>query len=379
MENIGEEVLKKDLTKQNQSSSELNNTDETEQFLRKNLLDTPDRSPEDVKSELMEKRGTKDLRENTSSASPEDTRSEILNKKTEEKREEEIKKLVDEGLKKQAAKDLEMRKEREAILASQGINSVDVQKKGKEIDRDDLILPRSLTNSYNEQNGKFFAKESSRLMFEDKGEKIATSTTNKQAIADMVTYAKAKQWESIKLTGSKEFRREAWLQAESQGVKTQGYTPQDKDLAELKQLTAERQTNAITPVAEREQKKQGQGQEQGQEVRENAAPRHDLNKNQAVIHTEATKSINENMKQLQETRKFEGLDTKELSRLAYWRGVVIEENKMLTKPDRDESLAKFDKLAESPDFLKKLETVTTTQEKTVERERSITQETGLSR
>lgn len=366
MSNIGEEVLKKDLT----STQTPKSIDETVGLLRKNLLDTPDKSPEDVKSELIEKRSVKDLRENTTGISPEDTRSEIL-----EKSEENAKQLADSELKKQEEKDLSKRKEREAIQASQGLNSVDVQKNGKEINRDDLILPRALINSYSEKDGKFFAKNTDRLMFEDKGEKLATSTTNKQAIADMVTYAKAKQWESIKLSGSQDFRREAWLQAESFGIKTQGYTPKEKDLADLKQLSLERQTNSIAPIAEREKEKREP------EILTNA-PRHDLNKNQAVIHVEATKSINENMKHLQESRRFESLDTKELSRLAYWRGVVMEENKMQSKPAKDEALAKFDKLAQNPEFLKKLEerTQTTTVEKTVERERNITkQEPELSR
>lgn len=489
MSDVGTEALKKDLT----TTQTPKGVDETVDLLRKNLRDTPDRSPEDVKSELIEKRGTKDLRENIAGVSPEDTRSELLNreekradehttpdkeerkaqeadsmrqdreatarawtveqalaraarditdhadlvglgkqgefdsfylrsdmalqasanpaysaalqssaaelfarvqenekenvrvdftaskndsnKTLDHKSEENAKLLADLEFKRQADKDLALRKEREAMQATQGLNSVDVQKKGKEIERDDLILPRSLMNNYSENDGKFFAKDSARLMFEDKGEKLATSTTNKQAIADMVTYARAKQWESIKLSGSQEFRREAWLQAESQGIKTQGYTPKEKDLADLKQLSLERQTNSIAPVAEREKEKRELG------ITTNA-PRHDLNKNQAVIHVEATKSINENMKQLQESRKFESLDTKELSRLAYWRGVVMEENKMQPKPAQDEALVRFDKLAQNPEFLKKLEekTQTTTQEKTVERERSITkQEPELSR
>ena len=42
------------------------------------------------------------------------------------------------------------------------------------------------------------------------------------------------------LSGSQEFRREAWLQAESQGIKTQGYTPKQSDLAALETLRQER-------------------------------------------------------------------------------------------------------------------------------------------
>jgi hypothetical protein len=67
----------------------------------------------------------------------------------------------------------------------------------------------------------------------------------------MVSLAKAKQWNSLKLSGSKEFRREAWLQAESQGIKTSGYTPKQADLAALEAMRQERATNSIQPVRER--------------------------------------------------------------------------------------------------------------------------------
>lgn len=434
--------------------------DEREAFLRKNLLDTPDRSPEDVKSELIEKLDTKSLRENTQGVAPEDTRSEILASMAKEDRklqdadlmrrdreaaarswndeqakarvnrdvtehadfvalgkrgegdsfylradmalrasvnpsyesalksvspelysrvqenqkenitinvaasgaDVEAKRLADIALKKQLEEDLKLRKQRETTQATQGGNTVDVQKSGKEIERDDLILPRALQNNYSEQNGKFFAKDSNRLVFEDKGEKLATSSFSKQAVADMVLYARAKQWESIKLSGSQDFRREAWLQAESQGIKTQGFTPKEADLAALKTLSQERQTNIITPVAERQETKEKSQNEVN-------APRHDLNKNQAVIHIEASKSVGENMKKLEENRKFDERDPKEMARLAFWRGVVIEDNKLQPKATQDEALAKFDKFAENPEFLKKLEekTQTTTIEKTVEK------------
>lgn len=262
--------------------------------------------------------------------------------------------------KKQAEADLQQRKQRETTLAMQGDNSVNVQRKGREIERDELILPRRIANTYTEVNGKFFAKDSNRLMFEDKGEKLATSSTDKNAIADMVTYAKAKQWESLKLSGSVEFRREAWLQAESQGIKTQGYTPKDSDLSALKTLTQERQTNAITPVEERQK---------GREERPTAAPRHDINKNQAVMHEEATKGITGNMQALGKNPALADRTTQELQKLAYWRGVVMEENKLQPAKQQDEALARFDKQAEDPQFLKKIEQATegSINDKTTER------------
>ena len=345
------------------------------ELLRKNLRDTPDRSPEDVKSELIEKRSIKTERANEAQATPEDTRAEILAKEGKLRPDEvTAKEALDAELKKQNQRELDKRLEREEILAAQNANSVDVNKSGKEIDRQELIMPRVLKNNYSELNGKFFEKNSERLVFEDKGDKLATSTSNKQTVADMVTYAKAKQWESIKLSGSQDFRREAWLQAESQGVKTQGYTPKESDFAHLKQLQQERQTNTINPVEKRTKENANE--------QSNQAPRHEIQKNHANTHAEATKSLTENIQRTQESNKTETLDSKAIARAAYWRGVLMENIKAEPKNTQEEKLANFDKEVENPAFIKKMDENIKSSEpeqtKAAERERSIRPEPQMS-
>lgn len=272
---------------------------------------------------------------------------------------------VNKGLQDQLEDDLRRRKAREQEQAGQGLNSVDVQRSGKELERGDFIVPRRITQAYTEVDGKFYAKDSNRVMFEDKGEKLATSTTNKEAVADMVAYAKAKQWDSLKLSGSQEFRREAWLQAESQGIKTQGYTPKQADLAALETLRQERSTNAITPLQERKAERETTVREEST----TAAPRHDLNKNQAAMHVEANKFIATNMQALQKQPGMADKSVEDLTKLAYWRGIVAEENKLQPKPVQDEAIARFDKQAVDPQFLKRLnqETEPKIQDKTTER------------
>jgi hypothetical protein len=271
---------------------------------------------------------------------------------------------VRRALDQQLEDEVRRRKAREQEQAGQGLNEVDVQRTGKELERGDFIVPRRITQAYTEVDGKFFAKESNRVMFEDKGEKLATSTTDKAAIADMVAYAKAKQWEALKLTGSQEFRREAWLQAESQGIKTQGYTPKQYDLSALETLRQERSTNAITPLQERRTERPILAAS-----KEAAAPRHDLNKNQAVMHVEASKNVTTNMEALRKQPGMLDKSVEDLTRLAYLRGIVSEENKLQPKPVQDEALARFDKQAIDPQFLKRVaqETEPKIQEKTTER------------
>lgn len=262
--------------------------------------------------------------------------------------------------------ELRRRKARETELAGQGLNSVDVQRSGKELESGEFMMPRQITQAYTEVDGKFYTKDKERpmVMFEDKGDKLATSTTDKKAIEDMVALAKAKQWDSLKLTGSQEFRREAWLQAESQGIKTQGYTPKEKDLAALETLRQERATNSIQPRQERKQQERG-----NQAQAEKAAPRHDLNKNQASMHFEATKAIATNLQELQKKPGMADRSLEDLNKLAYWRGIVAEENKMQAKPVQDEALARFDKQAADPQFLSRLdqETKASVNERTTER------------
>ena len=69
----------------------------------------------------------------------------------------------------------------------------------------------------------------------------------------MLDVAKAKGWDSIKISGSQEFKQQMWLEAESRGIATKGYKPSPEDLAILESRREERATNSI---AEAEKLKQ---------------------------------------------------------------------------------------------------------------------------
>ena len=91
------------------------------------------------------------------------------------------------------------------------------------------------------------------VLFEDKGKTIHTARDDKQTIQDMLDVAKAKGWDSIKISGSQEFKQQMWLEAESRGIATKGYKPSPEDLAILERRREERATNSI---AEAEKLKQ---------------------------------------------------------------------------------------------------------------------------
>lgn len=373
---------------------------EQEAFLRKNLRGGPDMTPEDTVPELLADRETKAMRERLAgdvNAHPEDTKAELL---AEEQRIQEKKKQEEALRKKNDQADLtaamtaaaaasasantsaasrawnerpegsrqqETPGMREAAEKPQD-NAFDVgSKSGHELGTNEFIIPRRIANNYTEVDGKFFSKDVDRprLVFQDKGEKLTTSTTDKTAVADMVDLAKAKQWSTLKLSGSQEFRREAWLQAESQGIKTKGYTPKESDLVALENLRQQRATNTITPLAERktEQEKAPQAQE------ERAASRHDLNKNQAGLHDAAQKNLTGNIEIVSKIPGMKDRSMEEVQKLAYWRGIVAEENKLQPPTIQKDALARFDAKATDPQFLAHLdkETQANVSEQTTDR------------
>jgi phage/plasmid primase-like uncharacterized protein len=300
-------------------------------------------SPEDTRSEQLyiddlDGRGREynfqpgraeleELRAMTPGSSPEDSRSEILEAIQRTKRE---------------------REQREYMAGLS--DGIDLEgRTGRELGQNEFIIPRSIAQKYVEVDGRYYTKDtkSPRIMFEDRGDKLRTSTTDRGAIEDMVKLAKAKQWTTLKLTGSKEFRREAWLQAESQGIKTRGYTPKEVDLAAMETLRQERATNSIQPVSERQAERAAGAQE--------AAPRHDMNKNQALMHVAATERQAENVEALKRNPALAGRSAQALEKLAYYRGILQEDVKRASPEAQQAALAKFDRAAENPAFVERLE------------------------
>jgi hypothetical protein len=61
----------------------------------------------------------------------------------------------------------------------------------------------------------------------------------------MLDIAESKSWSSISLKGTEEFKQKAWLEASIRGIKTKGYEPTEKDLAELQMAQQDRTNNKI--------------------------------------------------------------------------------------------------------------------------------------
>jgi hypothetical protein len=67
------------------------------------------------------------------------------------------------------------------------------------------------------------------LAFKVTDDRLVTRLAAAEVIRDMVSVAQHRQWESLQVRGSVEFRREAWLEAGARGLEVQGYPPTELD------------------------------------------------------------------------------------------------------------------------------------------------------
>lgn len=99
---------------------------------------------------------------------------------------------------------------------------------------------------YVRYDGRYLDPNNARtVLFEDKGAKIKTAREDAQTISDMLDTAQAKNWDSIRISGSREFKRQMWLEAELRGIPNSGYAPSKEDLAMRDQMRAARERNSI--------------------------------------------------------------------------------------------------------------------------------------
>ncbi len=88
-----------------------------------------------------------------------------------------------------------------------------------------------------------------RVAFVDAGKALSTERDDKATIRAMVEVATAKNWKEVTVSGTDDFRRNAWLEASLNGLKVRGYEPREADLQILNELQARhRPINTITAV-----------------------------------------------------------------------------------------------------------------------------------
>ncbi len=107
------------------------------------------------------------------------------------------------------------------------------------------MLLEGLDKQYLKADDRYHFRDKTRdVAFEARDKKLITQHDTPAVVGSMIDLAEAKGWSSLKLTGSKEFRQEAWLQASLRDLDVSGYQPTKLDRARLEEVRAERAVTA---------------------------------------------------------------------------------------------------------------------------------------
>lgn len=122
----------------------------------------------------------------------------------------------------------------------------------------EIVKERYLRNPANP--GLFFFRDRKNdLAFSDTGIKLITKHDDPVVADSMVAMAIGRGWGSIRVSGSDEFKKEVWLQAQLAGLLTIGYIPSDADYARLdaaKKYQAEKARKDVEKIAKADSKNQ---------------------------------------------------------------------------------------------------------------------------
>ncbi|CAG9264329.1 LPD7 domain-containing protein [Burkholderia diffusa] len=131
------------------------------------------------------------------------------------------------------------------------VNTIELESSQRKpvLSRDGYEIPAAIAARYMAKEGAYWRLDSKNAVrephFEDKGPKLASPRNDRETIADMVAVAQAKNWDSITVKGSEQFRRNAWIEASLAGVEVNGFKPTEADHAQLEAVRRERDALTI--------------------------------------------------------------------------------------------------------------------------------------
>lgn len=126
-------------------------------------------------------------------------------------------------------------------------------------------IPTDVQQKYIQVGSKFYPPKTPDIVaFEDKGNKLETSSNSEAIAENMVRIAEARGWNEIKVSGSETFRREVWLEAAIRHMHVKGYNPSEQDFAALS-----KRDKSVDPA--RPQILEAKGAAQGLQVAEEQA------------------------------------------------------------------------------------------------------------
>ena len=132
---------------------------------------------------------------------------------------------------------------------------------------------------------------------EDKGTKLETKLNSSSAAKDLIKTAQERGWDTIKITGTPEFSREVWMEAQIHGIETIGYEPTAIDTAALRLAKMPAMPTAEPEKSKEILEKQEQHAEQAlinleDQLRETWRKKeHEILQNEAKKHRERHKEL----------------------------------------------------------------------------------------
>ncbi|OZB55755.1 MAG: hypothetical protein B7X43_00145 [Thiomonas sp. 15-63-373] len=173
-------------------------------------------------------------------------------------------------------------------------------------------LPEYVEQQFFKTGKRYYSSQNNngQHYFEDRGNRIIANRAHPadRTAQIAVDIAKAREWKAIEVTGTKEFRREAWMKASLAGMTVTGYEPSARDEAELAHKraaspteTKEQIENAVTDKTPEqtatkqaqeaaEQAKPGESTARPETSRQNSAKTAEAAAEAATIYTLSTAS-----------------------------------------------------------------------------------------
>jgi hypothetical protein len=111
------------------------------------------------------------------------------------------------------------------------------------------------------------------LAFQDRGTRLTTKLENTEVVRDLIAIAQARGW-SIEITGSREFQRRAWQEAQLAGLTVRNYEATELERQALaRRLSRERdRTSAATPPTSAAPERRPTGSDPARDPPRTAAP-----------------------------------------------------------------------------------------------------------
>ena len=94
------------------------------------------------------------------------------------------------------------------------------------------IVPDAVAQRFLRIGDRYFFADRT-LAFVDHGDRLKVRTHNLEVVHSVVAIMQARGWQTIRVTGTKEFRQKIWHEATMRGIGVQGYEPDPLEMQQL--------------------------------------------------------------------------------------------------------------------------------------------------